>query len=73
MGQFTYDLIQVETTEDGIVSSNVYKSKETISAADGWTKTYEKLPLTGKIKMEKMSHISTMFEKKKIKTMIQAI
>ena len=43
-------MIQVETTEDGIVSSNVYKSKETISAADGCTKTYEKLPLTGKNK-----------------------
>lgn len=49
-GSITYDLIQVQTTEDGIVSSNVYKSKETISAADGWTKTYEKLPLTGKMK-----------------------
>ncbi|SFQ55680.1 SpaA isopeptide-forming pilin-related protein [Streptococcus equinus] len=45
-GLITYDVMQVATAEDGTTSELVYKSGETMSHSDNWTRTYKELPLT---------------------------
>ncbi len=47
-GSITYDLIQVATAEDGTTQETTYKSGETLSHDDDWTKTYSELPVSGK-------------------------
>lgn len=42
----TYDVLQVATKENGERTETFYKSGETMSHSDDWTKTYSNLPLT---------------------------
>lgn len=46
-GSITYDVIQVATAEDGTSTESTYKSGETLSHDDDWTKTYTELPVSG--------------------------
>lgn len=46
-GSITYDVIQVATAEDGTSTESTYKSGETLSHDDNWTKTYTELPVSG--------------------------
>ncbi|SDK24254.1 SpaA isopeptide-forming pilin-related protein [Streptococcus gallolyticus] len=46
-GSITYDVIQVATAEDGTSTESTYKSGETLSHDDNWTKTYSDLPASG--------------------------
>lgn len=46
-GSITYDLIQVATTKDGKTTEKVYKSGETLTSQENWTKTYSGLQLQG--------------------------
>lgn len=46
-GSITYDVIQVATAEDGTSTESTYKSGETLSHDDDWTKPYTKLPVSG--------------------------
>lgn len=47
VGSITYDVIQVATAEDGTSTKSTYKSGETLSHDDDWTKTYTELPVSG--------------------------
>lgn len=46
-GSITYDLIQVATTKYGKTTEKVYKSGETLTSQEKWTKTYSGLQLQG--------------------------
>lgn len=46
-GSITYDVIQVATAEDGTSTESTYKSGETLSHDDDWTKSYTELPVSG--------------------------
>ncbi|QGW99788.1 LPXTG cell wall anchor domain-containing protein [Streptococcus ruminicola] len=45
-GSIVYDVIQVATKENGERTETFYKSGETMSHSDDWTKTYSNLPIT---------------------------
>ncbi|WP_158914604.1 Cna B-type domain-containing protein [Streptococcus ruminicola] len=47
-GSITYDLIQVATDSQGNSTETVYKSGETLTHDDDWTRTYKGLPVSGK-------------------------
>lgn len=47
-GSITYDLIQVATDSQGNSAETVYKSGETLTHDDNWTRTYKELPVSGK-------------------------
>lgn len=47
-GSITYDLIQVATDSHGNSTETVYKSGETLTHDDDWTRTYLDLPVSGK-------------------------
>ncbi|WP_423216196.1 SpaA isopeptide-forming pilin-related protein [Streptococcus equinus] len=47
-GSITYDLIQVATDSQGDSTETVYKSGETLTHDDDWTRTYKGLPVSGK-------------------------
>ncbi|SDQ31360.1 LPXTG-motif cell wall anchor domain-containing protein [Streptococcus equinus] len=45
-GSIVYDVIQVATKENGERTETFYKSGETMSHSDDWTKNYSNLPIT---------------------------
>lgn len=47
-GSITYNLIQVATTKDGKTTEKEYKSGETLTSKENWTKKYSGLQLQGK-------------------------
>lgn len=47
-GSITYDLIQVATDSQDNSTETVYKSGETLTHDDDWTRTYKGLPVSGK-------------------------
>ncbi|SDQ39407.1 SpaA isopeptide-forming pilin-related protein [Streptococcus equinus] len=47
-GSITYNLIQVATDSQGNSTETVYKSGETLTHDDDWTRTYKGLPVSGK-------------------------
>ncbi|WP_423217624.1 peptidase [Streptococcus equinus] len=47
-GSITYDLIQVATDSQGNSTETDYKSGETLTHDDDWTRTYKGLPVSGK-------------------------
>lgn len=47
-GSIIYSLMQVSTTKDGKFQEKAYKSGETLTNQEHWTKTYPDLPLTGR-------------------------
>lgn len=47
-GSIIYDVIQVATNECGDSTETIYKSGETLTHDDNWTRTYSELPVSGK-------------------------
>lgn len=47
-GSIIYDVIQVATNECGDSTETIYKSNETLTHDDNWTRTYSELPVSGK-------------------------
>ncbi|WP_287969575.1 hypothetical protein [Streptococcus sp.] len=47
-GSITYDLIQIATGSQGNSTETVYKSGETLTHDDDWTRTYSNLPVSKK-------------------------